>query len=97
VAMSFSRIHGMFFLLFLPCFCSPHPAAPLLHFSTFLDPSHLLSLCWDHDKEELVAFELQIRAAGRVAFGFSPCGELPESDIVMGVVFLNGSICFSVR
>ncbi|KAM9388087.1 LOW QUALITY PROTEIN: putative DBH-like monooxygenase protein 2 [Phaethornis superciliosus] len=39
-------------------------------------------------------FELQV-TTGWVAFGFSPHGELPGSDIVIGGVFPNGSIYFS--
>ncbi|NWS14440.1 MOXD2 protein, partial [Pachyramphus minor] len=93
MAMSFSRIQGMLFLLFLPCLCPGQPAAPLLRFSTFLDPSHL---CWDHDEQELMTFELQIHTTGWVAFEFSPRGELPGSDIVIGDVFPNGSSYFSV-
>ncbi|NXF74952.1 MOXD2 protein, partial [Sclerurus mexicanus] len=89
-------IHDMLFLLFLPCFCSGQPAAPPLRFSTFLDPSNTVSLRWDHDKEELMTLELQICTTGWVAFGFSPCGELPGFDILAGRVFPKGSISFSV-
>ncbi|NXU78324.1 MOXD2 protein, partial [Oreotrochilus melanogaster] len=93
----FSIVKSIFFLLFLPCFCSGQAAAPQLHFSSSLDPSHRISLCWDHaEQEELMMFELQVHTTGWVAFGFSPHGELPGSDIVIGGVFPNGSICFSV-
>ncbi|NXM24906.1 MOXD2 protein, partial [Oxyruncus cristatus] len=91
-----SRIQGMLFLLFLPCFCPGQPAAPLLRFSTFLDPSNMTHLHWDHNEQELMTSELQIHTTGWVAFGFSPCGELPGSDIVVGGVFPNGSTYFSV-
>ncbi|NWH52072.1 MOXD2 protein, partial [Fregata magnificens] len=96
MAVLFSRIKGMLFLLFLPCFCSGQPARPLLRFSIFLDPSNMVYLCWDHDKQELMTFELQVHTTGWVAFGFSPHGELPGSDILVGGVFPNGSIYFSV-
>ncbi|KAF1478957.1 DBH-like monooxygenase protein 2, partial [Eudyptula minor novaehollandiae] len=96
MAAFFSRIKGMLFLLFLPCFCSAQPAPPLLHFSNFLDPSNMVYLRWDHDEQELMTFELQVHTTGWVAFGFSPHGELPGSDIVIGGVFPNGSIYFSV-
>ncbi|KAF1661062.1 DBH-like monooxygenase protein 2, partial [Aptenodytes patagonicus] len=96
MAALFSRIKGMLFLLFIPYFCSGQPAPPLLHFSNFLDPSNMVYLRWDHDKQELMMFELQVYTTGWVAFGFSPHGELPGSDIVIGGVFPNGSIYFSV-
>ncbi|NWS61399.1 MOXD2 protein, partial [Chunga burmeisteri] len=92
----FSRIKGLLFLLFLPCFCSGQPVLPLLHFSTFLDPSNMVYLRWDHDEHELMMFELQVHTTGWVAFGFSPHGQLPGSDIVIGGIFPNGSIYFSV-
>ncbi|NXD80118.1 MOXD2 protein, partial [Halcyon senegalensis] len=93
----FSRVKGLLFLLFLPCFCSGQPAPPLLCFSTFLDPSNMVCLCWDHDVQELMTFELQVHPAGWVALGgFSPHRGLPVSDTVVGVVFPNGSICFSL-
>ncbi|NXV32461.1 MOXD2 protein, partial [Rissa tridactyla] len=92
----FSRIKSMLFFLFLPCFCSGQPAPPPLRFSTFLDPSNMVCLRWDHDEQELMSFELQVHTTGWVAFGFSPHGELPGSDIVIGGVFPNGSIYFSV-
>ncbi|NXM78860.1 MOXD2 protein, partial [Serilophus lunatus] len=95
-ARFFPKIQSMLFLLFLPCCCSGQPAAPLLHFSTSLDPSNLIHLCWDHDEQEMMTFELQIHTTGWVAFGFSPRGELPGSDIVTGAVFPDGSIYFSV-
>ncbi|KAM6420961.1 putative DBH-like monooxygenase protein 2 [Pluvialis apricaria] len=91
----FSRIKGMLFLLFLPCFCSGQPVPPLLRFSIFLDPLNMVYLRWDHDEQELMLFELQVHTTGWVAFGFSPHGELPGSDIVIGGVFPNGSIYFS--
>ncbi|NXP21758.1 MOXD2 protein, partial [Scytalopus superciliaris] len=91
-----SRIYGMLFILFLPCFCSGQHAAPLLLFSTFLDPPYMASLRWDHNKEELMTFELQICTTGWVASGFSPHGELSGSDILIGGVFPDGSIYFSV-
>ncbi|NWI55407.1 MOXD2 protein, partial [Calyptomena viridis] len=81
---------------FLPCCFSGQPIAPLLHFSTFLDPSNMVYLHWDHDKQEMMIFELQTHTTGGVAFGFSPRGELSGSDIVIGGVFPNGSIYFSV-
>ncbi|KAM6144563.1 putative DBH-like monooxygenase protein 2 [Phoenicopterus ruber ruber] len=71
------------------------PAPPPLHFSIFLDPSNMVYLRWDHDEQELMTFELQVHTTGWVAFGFSPHGELPGSDIVIGGVFPNGSIYFS--
>ncbi|KAM6211121.1 putative DBH-like monooxygenase protein 2 [Sarcoramphus papa] len=71
------------------------PACPLLRFSIFLDPSNMVYLRWDHDEQELMTFELQVHTTGWVAFGFSPHGELPGSDIVIGGVFPNGSIYFS--
>ncbi|NXU26630.1 MOXD2 protein, partial [Thalassarche chlororhynchos] len=96
MAVLLSRIKVMLFLLFLPCFCSGQPAPPPLRFSIFLDPSNMVYLRWDHDKQELMTFELQVHTTGWVAFGFSPHGELPGSDIVIGGVFPNGSIYFSV-
>ncbi|NWZ47550.1 MOXD2 protein, partial [Haliaeetus albicilla] len=96
MAVLFSGIKGMLFFLFLSCFCSCQPAPPLLRFSIFLDPSNMVYLRWDHDEQELMTFELQVRTTGWVAFGFSPHGELPGSDIVIGGVFPNGSIYFSV-
>ncbi|NXN64810.1 MOXD2 protein, partial [Himantopus himantopus] len=92
----FSRIKGMLFLLLLSCFCFGQPAPPLLRFSIFLDPSNMVRLHWDHDEQEMMLFELQVHTTGWVAFGFSPHGELPGSDIVIGGVFPNGSIYFSV-
>ncbi|NXI66651.1 MOXD2 protein, partial [Anseranas semipalmata] len=92
----FSRIKGMLILLFFPCFCSGQPAPPLLRFSIFLDPSNMIYLRWDHDEQEMMMFELQVHTTGWVAFGFSLHGELPGSDIVIGGVFPNGSIYFSV-
>ncbi|XP_062426446.1 putative DBH-like monooxygenase protein 2 [Rhea pennata] len=71
------------------------PAPPFLHFSSFLGPSNMVYLRWDHDEQEMMTFELQVRTTGWVAFGFSPHGELPGSDIVFGGVFSNGSIYFS--
>ncbi|NWQ93407.1 MOXD2 protein, partial [Burhinus bistriatus] len=96
MAVLFSRIKGMLFLLFLPCFCSGQPTPPLLRFAIFLDPSNMVYLRWDHDEQEVMLFELQVHTNGWVAFGFSPHGELPGSDIVIGGVFPNGSIYFSV-
>ncbi|NXS70997.1 MOXD2 protein, partial [Pandion haliaetus] len=93
MAVLFSGIKGMVFL-FLPCFCSCQPAPPLLHFSIFLNPSNTVYLCRDHDEQELMTFELQVHTTGWVAFGFSPHGLLPGSDIVTGGVFPNGSIYF---
>ncbi|NXE47450.1 MOXD2 protein, partial [Casuarius casuarius] len=92
----FSRIKGMHLLLFIPCLCSGQPAPPLLRFSSFLGPSNMVYLRWDHDEQEMMTFELQVHTTGWVAFGFSPHGELPGSDIVIGGVFPNGSIYFSV-
>ncbi|NWV39307.1 MOXD2 protein, partial [Grantiella picta] len=83
-------------LLFLPCFCSRQPPHTLLHFSTFLDPSSMFYLHWDHKEKELMRFELHIHTNGWVASGFGPCGELPRSDTVTGGVFPNNSIYFSV-
>uniref|UniRef100_A0A8C8AJR1 DOMON domain-containing protein n=1 Tax=Otus sunia TaxID=257818 RepID=A0A8C8AJR1_9STRI len=82
-------IKSTLFLLFLSRFCSGQPAPPLLRFSIFLDPSNMVYLRWDHDKQELMMFELQVLTTGWVAFGFSPHGELPGSDIVIGGVFPN--------
>ncbi|NXY44513.1 MOXD2 protein, partial [Ceuthmochares aereus] len=96
MAVLFSRIKGMPFLLLLPCFCSGQLAPPLLRFSTFLDPSSVVYLCWDHNEQELMTFELQVHTTGWVAFGFSLHGEWTRSDIVIGGVFPNGSIYFSV-
>ncbi|NXA07996.1 MOXD2 protein, partial [Sapayoa aenigma] len=96
MARFFPRIQSMLFLLFLLCHFSGQPAAPLLYFSTFLDPSRTVYLCWDHDKQEMMTSQLQIHTTGWVAFGFSPRGELPGSDIMIGGVFPNGRICFSV-
>uniref|UniRef100_A0A663EFU7 DOMON domain-containing protein n=1 Tax=Aquila chrysaetos chrysaetos TaxID=223781 RepID=A0A663EFU7_AQUCH len=95
MAVLFSGIKGMLFFLSLPCFCSCQPAPPLLRFSIFLDPSNMVYLRWDHDEQELMTFELQVHTTGWVAFGFSPHGELPGSDIVIGGVSPNGSIYFS--
>uniref|UniRef100_A0A663LXW0 DOMON domain-containing protein n=1 Tax=Athene cunicularia TaxID=194338 RepID=A0A663LXW0_ATHCN len=95
MAVLFSRIKSTLFLLFLPCFCSGQPAPPPLRFSVFLDPSNMVYLRWDHDGQELMMFELQVLTTGWVAFGFSPHGELPGSDIVIGGVFPNGSTYFS--
>ncbi|NXS12037.1 MOXD2 protein, partial [Neodrepanis coruscans] len=47
------------------------------------------ALCWDHDEQEMMTFELQIHTTGWVAFGFSPHGELSGCDIVIGGVFPN--------
>ncbi|XP_044866279.1 DBH-like monooxygenase protein 2 [Mauremys mutica] len=55
----------------------------------------MIFLRWDHDAEEMMTFELRVHTTGWVAFGFSPHGELPGSDIVVGGVFPNGSIYFS--
>lgn len=96
MSVLFSRIRGMFFLLFLTWFCSGQPAPPLLRFSVYLDPLNMVYLRWDHDEQEMMTFELQVHTTGWVAFGFSPHGELPGSDIVIGGVFPNGSIYFSV-
>ncbi|NXQ85103.1 MOXD2 protein, partial [Nyctibius grandis] len=96
MAVLFSRIKGMLFLLFLPCFCSGQSTPPLLRFSILLDPSNMVYFRWDHDEQELMTFELHVHTTGWVAFGFSPHGELPGSDIVIGGVFPNGSIYFSV-
>ncbi|NXF07900.1 MOXD2 protein, partial [Smithornis capensis] len=96
MARFFPRIQSILFLLFLPCCCSGHLAAPLLRFSTFLDPSNKVYLRWNHDEQEMMTFELQTHPTGWAAFGFSPRGELPGSDIVIGGVFPNGSIYFSV-
>ncbi|NXD67993.1 MOXD2 protein, partial [Eolophus roseicapillus] len=90
------RIQGMLFCLFLSCFCSDQPASPLRHSSTFLDPSNMVYVYRDHDELELMMFELQVHTTGWMAFGFSPHGELPGSDIVIAGVFPNGSIYFSV-
>ncbi|XP_012948539.2 putative DBH-like monooxygenase protein 2 isoform X1 [Anas acuta] len=95
MSVLFSRIRGMFFLLFLTWFCSGQPAPPLLRFSVYLDPLNMVYLRWDHDEQEMMTFELQVHTTGWVAFGFSPHGELPGSDIVIGGVFSNGSIYFS--
>ncbi|XP_053911672.1 LOW QUALITY PROTEIN: putative DBH-like monooxygenase protein 2 [Cuculus canorus] len=95
MAVLFSRIKGMLFLLFLPRFCSGQPALPLLRFSTFLDPSNMVYLRWDHDEQELMTFELHVHTTGWVAFGLSLHGEWPGSDVVIGGVFPNGSIYFS--
>ncbi|NXN22908.1 MOXD2 protein, partial [Nycticryphes semicollaris] len=92
----FSGMKDLFFLLFLPHFYSGQPAPPLLRFSVFLDPSNIVCLHWDHDEQEMMSFELQVHTTGWVAFGFSLHGELPGSDIVIGGVFPNGSIYFSV-
>ncbi|NWH27738.1 MOXD2 protein, partial [Grus americana] len=90
------RIKAVLFLLFFPSFCSGQPAPPLLRFSILLEPSNMVCLRWDHDEQEMMTFELQVHTTGWVAFGFSPHGELPGSDIVIGGVFPNGSIYFSV-
>ncbi|NXD16907.1 MOXD2 protein, partial [Nothocercus nigrocapillus] len=92
----FTRIKGLPLFLFIPCLCSGQAAPPLLRFSSFLDPSKTVYLRWDHDEREMITFELQVHTSGWVAFGFSPHGELPGSDIVIGGVFPNGSIYFSV-
>ncbi|XP_025932744.1 putative DBH-like monooxygenase protein 2 [Apteryx rowi] len=85
----------MLLLLFIPCLCSGQPAPPLLRFSSFLGPSNMVYLRWDLDEQEMMTFELQVHTTGWVAFGFSPHGELPGSDIVIGGIFPNGSIYFS--
>lgn len=96
MAVLFSSIKGMLFLLLLPYFCFGQPAPSLLRFSIFLEPTIMVYLCWDHDEQEVMTFEPQVHTTGWVAFGFSPHGELPGSDIVIGGVFPNGSIYFSV-
>ncbi|NXH74471.1 MOXD2 protein, partial [Hydrobates tethys] len=96
MAVLLSRIKGMLFLLFLLCFCSGQTAPPPLRFSTFLDPSNMVYLRWDHDEQEMMTFELQVNTIGWVAFGISHRGELPGSDIVIGGIFPNGSTYFSV-
>uniref|UniRef100_A0A8C6ZMR5 Putative DBH-like monooxygenase protein 2 n=1 Tax=Nothoprocta perdicaria TaxID=30464 RepID=A0A8C6ZMR5_NOTPE len=87
--------YGMLLFLFLPCLCSGQAVPLLLRFSSFLDPSNMVYLRWDHDEQEMITFELRVRTPGWVAFGFSPHGELSGSDIVIGGVFPNGSIYFS--
>ncbi|NXA96280.1 MOXD2 protein, partial [Melanocharis versteri] len=91
MVMFFSGIKRMLFLWFLPCFCSGQLPPPLLCFPSFLDPSSVFYLHWGHEEQEL-----HIPTPGWVASGFSPHGELPGSDIVIGGAFPNGSICFSV-
>ncbi|NXG76129.1 MOXD2 protein, partial [Baryphthengus martii] len=93
----FSRIKGMVVFFFLPWFCSGEPAPPLLCFHTFLDPSNMVYLRWHHDEQELMTFELQLHTTGWVSLGFSSHGELPGSDMVIGGVFPNSSIYFSVN
>ncbi|XP_067421788.1 putative DBH-like monooxygenase protein 2 [Emydura macquarii macquarii] len=93
--MSLQWIKSLLFLLSFLCLCPSQPSTPLLRFSTFLDHSNMVYMRWDHDEVETMTFELQVRTAGWVAFGFSPHGELPGSDIVIGGVFPNGSIYFS--
>ncbi|NWQ79007.1 MOXD2 protein, partial [Columbina picui] len=92
----FFSIKGMVFFLFLPCFYFGQPAPLLLCFSIFLELSNMVYLCWDHDKHEMMTFELQVHTTGWVAFGRSPHRELSGSDIVIGGVFPHGSIYFSV-
>ncbi|NWI20807.1 MOXD2 protein, partial [Crypturellus soui] len=92
----FTKIKGMLLFLFIPSLCSGQATPLLLRFSSFLDPSNIVYLRWDHDEQEMITFELQVRTPGWVAFGFSPHGELPGSDIVIGGVFPNGSMYFSV-
>ncbi|NXC42983.1 MOXD2 protein, partial [Penelope pileata] len=91
-----SKIKIMLFLLFFSYFHFCQPVHPLLRFSVFLDPSNMVYLHWDHDEQEMITFELQVHTTGWVAFGFSPHGQLPGSDIVIGGIFPNGSIYFSV-
>ncbi|KYO37527.1 DBH-like monooxygenase protein 1 precursor isoform A [Alligator mississippiensis] len=43
----------------------------------------------------MIIFEVQVRTTGWVAFGITPHGQLPGSDLVIGGVFPNGSIYFS--
>ncbi|NXW88416.1 MOXD2 protein, partial [Alopecoenas beccarii] len=95
MAVLFSSIKGMLFLLFLPCFRFCQPAPPLLCFSIFLEPINMVYFRWDHDEQKM-KFELQVHMTGWVAFGFSPHGELPGSDVVIGGVIPNISIYFSV-
>ncbi|EMP24584.1 Putative DBH-like monooxygenase protein 2 [Chelonia mydas] len=93
--MSLLWTKSLLFILSIPCLCSSQPSPPLLHFSAFLDHSNMVFMPWGHDKEEMINFELQVRTVGWVAFGFSPHGELPGSDIVIGGIFPNSSIYFS--
>uniref|UniRef100_A0A8C0GQE9 DOMON domain-containing protein n=1 Tax=Chelonoidis abingdonii TaxID=106734 RepID=A0A8C0GQE9_CHEAB len=93
--MSLLWTKSFLFLLSIPCLCSSQLSPPPLRFSAFLDHSNLVFMSWDHDAEEIMTFELRVKTTGWVAFGFSPHGELPGSDIVIGGVFPNGSIYFS--
>ncbi|CAM5078481.1 unnamed protein product, partial [Natator depressus] len=93
--MSLLWTKSLLFILSIPCLCSSQPSPPLLRFSAFLDHSNMVFMPWGHDEEEMINFELQVRTVGWVAFGFSPHGELPGSDIVIGGIFPNGSIYFS--
>lgn len=88
-------IKSLFFLWSIPCPCLSQSSLSPLKFSTFLDHSHQVHLSWGLD-EDMIIFEVQVRTTGWVAFGITPHGQLPGSDLVIGGVFPNGSIYFSV-
>lgn len=92
----FSGIKRMLFLLFLPCFWSGQLAFPLLHFPTFLNPSSMLYLCWDHEEQELMG----LSCASTQLAGWHVESALMESCLDLTLwqrgAFQKGSICFSV-
>ncbi|XP_048358837.1 putative DBH-like monooxygenase protein 2 [Sphaerodactylus townsendi] len=86
---------SLFFLLSTLCLCSSHSASRPLRFSAYLDPMQQIHLRWDHDSNEMMTFELHVQSTGWVAFGFTPHGELPGGDVVIGGVLPDGNMYFS--
>ncbi|KAL7888449.1 hypothetical protein AOLI_G00034230 [Acnodon oligacanthus] len=64
---------------------------PTLPFSDYLDPGNSTMLRWGFDLvKNSILFELRIKTAGWVGFGFSPSGGMAGADIIIGGVGPNG-------
>ncbi|KAL6486544.1 hypothetical protein MHYP_G00059360 [Metynnis hypsauchen] len=64
---------------------------PTLPFSDYLDPGNSTMLRWGFDLvKNSILFELRMKTAGWVGFGFSPSGGMAGADIVIGGVGPNG-------
>ena len=64
-------------------------------FSATLDEGYTLH--WNFDLErQTIAFAVNVSTTGWVGFGFSPNGQMPQSDVVIGWVDNDGNTQFHV-
>ena len=76
------------------CTCA-HNLEDDYRFSAILDDGYTLH--WNFDLEQqTIAFAVNVSTEGWVGFGLSPNGQMPQSDVVIGWVDIDGNTQFHV-